>query len=402
MKNKIIGLAAAVSAVFMGTGCDNAKYNNIAPHAFLNECVGSIGIAGSKVEYPADGKKLELTVVLNEPVSSDASFRLVFDESVLARYNKEQGTDYEFMPDTLYTFGPAVTVPAGKYTSEPVALNLLPCPETMKPGTYAVPVRLVPDSGSVAATEVTSCYVAAFEVPKVSVSLPLFNGKTGLADSGFGQTLNKFTIEARFQVSNTANRNRDVFSNSNSVLLRFEDPQNDQNGVKAHSWVQFQGDGWYFNPDKAYEPNKWQHIALTYDGTKAILYVNGAVAGQKDGTIDPSFAVIGWFGGDIKSGGGHGTDVDTWWAGCKIIPHEARIWSTVRSAAQITGNMKGVSAKSDGLVGYWSFEKDTCTQNEAGETVFADLTGNGHDLVTTRNFVWIEKIPLADAGVVWP
>lgn len=71
--------------------------------------------------------------------------------------------------------------------------------------------------------------------------------------------------------------NRYVFSNSKSVLLRFEDPQNDQNGVKAHSWVQFQGDGWYFNPDKAYEPDKWQD-RKTVRSTRRLLSSAGSAA----------------------------------------------------------------------------------------------------------------------------
>ena len=80
-------------------------------------------------------------------------------------------------------------------------------------------------------------------------------------------TLPQFTVEVRFQVSNTANRNRAVFTNGGSVLLRFEDPQNDTSDHKAHSLVQFQGDGWYLNPSLSFTPNKWQHLALTYDGT---------------------------------------------------------------------------------------------------------------------------------------
>ena len=55
------------------------------------------------------------------------------------------------------------------------------------------------------------------------------------------------------------------------MLLRFEDPQNDTSDHKAHSLVQFQGDGWYLNPSLSFTPNKWQHLALTYDGTKVTL-----------------------------------------------------------------------------------------------------------------------------------
>lgn len=398
MRKNIFTLAALAAAMVIGAGCENAKYNNIAPHAFLNECVSSVGVTGSKSTYPAADMDVELTVVLSDRVETDASFSLVLDESVLARYNREQGTDYELMDASLYELGSPVTIPAGSYTSDPVTIRVKACPEDYTPGVYAIPVKLARVSGDVDPTDVTSSYVAAFEVLKTFVDLPMFTGRSGLANASFGQTLTTFTVETRFQVSNTGNRNRDVYSNGASVLLRFEDPQNDTDEHKAHSLVQFQGQGWYLNPEKSFEPDKWQHLALTYDGTKVTLYVNGQAAGSKEGSIDPNFSVVSWFGGDVDAEGGHGTGDEQWWRGCKIIPHEARVWSVCRTAAQIQNSITGVSAKSEGLVGYWSFEKDTYTEDGG----FEDLTGNGHNLTTTRSFVWIDDIRLEDSGVVWP
>lgn len=385
------------SALFCGVSCENAKYNNIAPHAFINESVSSIGVSGVKSIFPTIDTDVELTVVLSDKVNSDASFVLAVDEAVLDRYNKEQGSSYELMDASMYEVGEPVVIPAGSYEAT-ATVRVKAVPDGCKPGIYAIPVRLKKVSGDVDPTDVTSSYVAAFEVLKTSVDLPMFTGRSGLANSSFGYTLTTFTVETRFQVSNTANRNRDVFTNGKSVLLRFEDPQNDDDNYKAHSLVQFQGDGWYLNPDKSFDPNVWQHLALTYDGTKVTLYVNGQLAGSKEGSIEPNFNVVGWFGGDVDADGGHSVGDPQFWLNCKIIPHEARVWSTCRSEAQIKNNMTGVSAKSEGLVGYWSFEKDTYT----AEGGFEDLTGNGHNLTTERSFVWVENILLAEQGVVWP
>lgn len=385
------------SALFCGVSCENAKYNNIAPHAFINESVSSIGVSGVKSIFPTIDTDVELTVVLSDKVNSDASFVLAVDEAVLDRYNKEQGSSYELMDASMYEVGEPVVIPAGSYEAT-ATVRVKAVPDGCKPGIYAIPVRLKKVSGDVDPTDVTSSYVAAFEVLKTSVDLPMFTGRSGLANSSFGYTLTTFTVETRFQVSNTANRNRDVFTNGKSVLLRFEDPQNDDDNYKAHSLVQFQGDGWYLNPDKSFDPNVWQHLALTYDGTKVTLYVNGQFAGSKEGSIEPNFNVVGWFGGDVDADGGHSVGDPQFWLNCKIIPHEARVWSTCRSEAQIKNNMTGVSAKSEGLVGYWSFEKDTYT----AEGGFEDLTGNGHNLTTERSFVWVENILLAEQGVVWP
>ncbi|WP_417180764.1 LamG domain-containing protein, partial [Alistipes putredinis] len=223
-------------------------------------------------------------------------------------------------------------------------------------------------------------------------SLPMFVGGAGLAADGFPLTLPQFTVEVRFQVSNTANRNRAVFTNGGSVLLRFEDPQNDTSDHKAHSLVQFQGDGWYLNPSLSFTPNKWQHLALTYDGTKVTLYVNGTFAGSKEGVCDPNFGSANWFGGD--AGGGHGTG-DSWWSGCKILMSEARIWSVCRTEAQVQNNMTTTSAKSQGLEAYWRF-------NEGEGNTFEDCTGNGHTLKTSKTPTWVAGIKSTDTETPWP
>ena len=246
---------------------------------------------------------------------------------------------------------------------------------------YALPLRLVSADGSVPVTSVTSTYVITTEAIVVS-SLPMFVGGAGLAADGFPLTLPQFTVEVRFQVSNTANRNRAVFTNGGSVLLRFEDPQNDTSDHKAHSLVQFQGDGWYLNPSLSFTPNKWQHLALTYDGTKVTLYVNGTFAGSKEGVCDPNFGSANWFGGD--AGGGHGTG-DSWWSGCKILMSEARVQN----------NMTTTSAKSQGLEAYWRF-------NEGEGNTFEDCTGNGHTLKTSKTPTWVAGIKSTDTETPWP
>ena len=234
----------------------------------------------------------------------------------------------------------------------------------------------------------------------------MFDGGAGLAtQEGFPMSLDKFTVEVRFQISDTANRNRAVFTNGGSngslVLLRFEDPQNDETNdagevvTAAHSLVQFQGDNGFLNPTTAFVPNKWQHLAVTYDGTKITIYVNGAFAGSKDLVVKSEFKQAGWFGGSVPGGdGGHGTD-DSWWNGCKILCTEARIWSVCRTEAQIQNNMTTVSPSSEGLEAYWRF-------NEGSGTTFEDCTGHGHTLTTTKSPTWIPGIKSNDPSTPWP
>ena len=88
-------------------------------------------------------------------------------------------------------------------------------------------------------------------------------------------------------MSDTDNRNRAVFSTDDGgsdkkryILLRFEDPNAENPDHPLHSLVQIQlHDGMYVNPSHHFEVNKWQHLAVTFDGMNYKIYVNGVDSG---------------------------------------------------------------------------------------------------------------------------
>lgn len=380
---------AALLLAALAAGCNDAEYDVLGTHAYISE---STSASSAKVVIDAvNGATATVTVSLTQKAEKDTEFRLVADEAVMEAFNKQESSSYVTLPENVYTMAETVTVKAGSYRSDPVNIHIDPLPKELVGEVYAIPLRLESADGAVPTTSNTSKFVITTESIVMS-SLPQFTSGAGLVADGFPQTLPNFTVECRFQISNTANRNRAVFTNGGSVLLRFEDPQNDTSDHKAHSLVQFQGDGWYLNPSLSFTPNKWQHLALTYDGTKVTLYVNGTFAGSKEGVCDPNFGSANWFGGD--AGGGHGTG-DSWWSGCKILMSEARIWSVCRTEAQVQNNMTTTSAKSQGLEAYWRF-------NEGEGNTFEDCTGNGHTLKTSKTPTWVAGIKSTDTETPWP
>lgn len=382
-----------ISTLFCGallafgmTACNNAEYDTLGTHAYISESASN---KNTKVTITDAGVDAEITVCLSEVISQDAKFKLVIDPVVLDKYNEKQATSYLVLPDEIYEFSPEVTIEAGNFSASATRIHIKPLTKEYVGESYALPFRLESVDGVVPTTSTTATYVVATEAV-ITSSLPMFTGAPSLTVDEFSVSLPQFTIEARFQVSNTANRNRFLFSNAGSVLLRFEDPQSTNAQFQAHSLVQFQGDGWYLNPDYAIQPNKWQHLALTYNGKTATLYINGAFAGSKDGTAAPEFDYIAWFGG--KSFDGNGM---TPWNGCKILCGDLRLWSVCRSEAQIQNNMTTTSAKSPGLVGYWRM-------NEGSGNVFNDISGNGYTLTTTMSPVWVKNIKSTDVETEWP
>ncbi|MEG2060752.1 MAG: DUF1735 and LamG domain-containing protein [Alistipes sp.] len=388
MKNSVKIAALIGAATLWGmTACNDAEYSTLGLHAFVSESAAG---KNTKATITDRGAETEITACLSEAAPKDVKLKFVVDEAVLARYNKQQASGFVVLPESAYEMESTVVIAAGKYSADATKIHIKPLTADLIGESYALPLRLECVDGSVPTTSTTATYVITTEA-LIASSLPMFNGGAGLTAEGFPQTYPQFTVEIRFQVSNTSNRNRAVFSNGGSVLLRFEDPQNDEKEHKAHSKVQFQGQGWYLNPMFSFKPNKWQHLALTYNGSAVTLYVNGVFAGSKDGVADPEFKEASWFGGGGNTEHGAGTG---WWRGCKVLMAEARIWSVCRTAAQIQNNMTTTSSKSTGLEAYWRF-------NEGKGKVFEDCTGHGHKMTAPSDPTWIPGILSTAESTPW-
>ena len=393
IKNKLL-LLFTLLFTSLWSSCDDADYSTLENRAFIKEATESI--SGNITVDAEESTIAKLNIHLSKKSTQDSYYQLVVDTNVVHYYNITNGTNYIALPTDQYSLPDEIKIEKGNYNAEEVAIQLHPFTEEMNISgeSYALPLKLISKNGSVPPMETTGSYL--FLTSSVSkFSVPMFIGAANLRADKFGdmpETYNEYTVEVRFQVSNTDNRDRAIFKNAgddtNFVLLRFEDPQKDEENHKAHSLVQVVGrNRVYLNPNQSFKPNLWQHLALTCDGSNYRLYINGVFAGVKEIPAGPtSFSDVNWF-----SGGDSG---DSYWRGCKILMNEARIWSECRTETQIKNNISKVSPKSSNLEAYWKF-------NEGIGNEFKDLTGNGHTLKTSKDPQWIHDVLSTDKSTPW-
>jgi len=401
---KTLLFSAVVAGVGIFAACDDAEYSVLDTHAYIDEALGG---TSSKVTVQATGETTTtINIHMSNAASVDSHYKLVVDSSVLEEYNKMNGTSYITIPEGQYKLPDDILIKSGEYNAEETTITLEAFSEEMVNSgeAYALPVRLVSKDGNYPVMPNTGAYIILAE-NIIKFSAPQFYGGARLSSPEYAsdpKSYSQYTVEARFQISNTANRNRAVFTtsdgepNGGSLLLRFEDPQSPDGDTPAHSLVQIQLNGSYVNPTNHFETNKWQHIAVTFDGTTYRIYVNGVDSGKLEGGKPClKFKGIGWF----TDGDG---DQSGWWNGCKILVSQIRIWSVARNAAQIQNSMTQVSPKSTGLEAYWRMDKGTTeTRSDGTYTVFKDVTEHGYTLETKQNVEWVDGILSTDTATPW-
>ncbi|HEY6905944.1 MAG TPA: LamG-like jellyroll fold domain-containing protein [Ignavibacteriaceae bacterium] len=161
-------------------------------------------------------------------------------------------------------------------------------------------------------------------------------------------------------------------------------PDTIQNGFILNKWVNFQEDkqmvytgghvtfylhnvfaGVALVSPSIVPVHQYTHVAATYDGSTAKLYVNGVLDTSESVGSSPS-----------NSSGmlymGSNPDRFDFIAPFKGILDEFRIWNIARTQSEIQSTMnQSLNGNEPGLVGYWRFDEGT------GPTT-ADLTSNGN------------------------
>ena len=144
--------------------------------------------------------------------------------------------------------------------------------------------------------------------------------------------------------------------------------------------------------------NTWHHVAATYNGIEATIYIDGSpsgsIAGSGDININNTIAVA--IGENLDMPGRYYTgNLD-----------EVRIWNITRTAEQINGSKNcELQGTETGLVAYYNFNQGADSSTNTSETTAIDLTGTNNGTLT--NFAltgatsnWLAGSPITTGSII--
>ena len=190
---------------------------------------------------------------------------------------------------------------------------------------------------------------------------------TALDFGGLSESPSAFTFESYVQWNGATGADCSIFHNGQlSLYWRDSDGK-----IVAEFSV---GESPEIKIESAAAPaaSDWTHVAVTWDGATARLYI--------DGTLDDSDATLGTLGAaaaDSEIGRGKNGVADTAYF-CGAID-DVRVWDYARSAAQISGAYQSpLDGDEAGLIAYIPFEvfNESYASDDSGSSNYLTLTGS--------------------------
>ncbi|WP_082695218.1 BT_3987 domain-containing protein [Elizabethkingia ursingii] len=342
--------------------CTNDEMTT-SPNAIYFESSTGTNIANISIDK--GGALIPITVRAAKPMDTKSGVTVQIDSKALEQYNKENGTSYQMLPASYYTFNNnSFTIEKGKYISEPSQLSVKDIANLPEINKYALAITITDTEGnSPALNAAKTYYILIDRVLYTSVAELGFNNSINTKYKKTYKGLRAWTMEWRTKVADLNGNNQALlYSYPTGVYTRFGDV------VIQPNQLQVKIAGSQFSPQQGLTANRWYHFALVYNGSSVIWYIDGVPA--MTNALSASFDFD-----DIGFGGSYGT---------KQV-NEIRFWNVVRSPAEIRNNMYTIDPTTSGLEGYWK-----C--NDGKGTTIKDYSKNGNDMIAGNSFKWIPDV----------
>lgn len=315
------------------------------------------------------GGETSIVVRMASPATTEVHASLASDVNVLNEYNRLNGTNFLPLPEHLYSFEQSdITLHPGELSSSPIRVTIHPYDESVDAShKYAIPVKLSNVEGTSLLEGSSHLMLLLDQV--IVTNIFEYNGRTIMrynVEEGDLRTdnLSEWSLEFLIRCKSFST-NKHVLSISEKeskpiqqIFCRFG------NVDRPTNEIQFKvSDGIPIYGNTKFTPNRWYHVALTYDGSNLDLYI--------DGKLD--LTVAHGMPGQIFS-----------WRIFELRPQnpgsmsEVRIWNRELTPGEIANNMYVVNPRSEGLIAYWKFnegEGTTIHDYSVNERHFTNIIG---------------------------
>lgn len=361
-------LMACAALTLMVSGCDNAD-NKVIDNAIYWEEASNAVATKITVDPQAD-VTASLTARIARALDVDVTAEIEIDPELLKAYNEANVTTYDVLPEQFCTYDKNIVIKAGEVAEN---INFVIKPYSSgKDITYALPVS-IKTKGGVSTIGESYKYILLLNQPLIQSVPKLKAANIAKTDENtpWNVVTNEWSIEAWVQMDGFQINNQAIINSGSTkteVYIRFGDAPIPFNSLQIKTM------GSQVNTTTLFEPNKWYHIALTYNAAGLVtIYVNGV----KDVTVQTS-------GGPAYFEQMGIVTSESWFRDTCMMA-QLRLWKIAITPTQIQSNMYyGVRSDDPNLLGYWRLD-------EGEGTVFYDCTANKHDMTSKVEFPWIPE-----------
>lgn len=378
MKTKYLSILLVFAAFFVS--CNDAdSYRDI------------IFITGSEVDpisrYNVEAPRdIALTVSASSKVSGKVTISLDVDENLINEYNKKYKANALLLPKETYSLdNKKVEIEDGGYISDPIKISLNDVSNMVPAQAYILPVKIMNIDGGFPILESAKVIYLAISRTLVTKGARLQGAYFSHAFSDEYKAVDQFSMETKVYINKFTTASHKITSImgwEENLLLRCGDTSLEPGQLELAGGATKCS----ISEADAMTTGRWYHVAATYDGAGAKVYIDGKLVAQKAAARGPIDMTYGYKDNAFVIGisAGDGT------RRLDGAVSEVRLWSRALTQEEITNNVCFVDPTSPGLISYWRLDEADAYTN-GGVTYIRDATGKGLDLkVNGSGLSWIE------------
>ena len=379
-----------MSVVLLACGCSTDDENK---HHFDNKLFVDVQSPIEQLMFRSGENAVSASrqLVVGMAMPEQSEVRGVFKKNtqLVSTYNLAYGKEALPLPEDMCVIDePTAIIAPGSIKSQAITINFVRLEKLDEDLLYVMPIELT----NVEGTNVLSSKTVTYFVFKGESLINVVASMSGnriwpeWQNAGAVTNMSKFTLEALVYGNAFDKEISTIMGIENIFLVRIGDATIPKNQIQIASTDDKGGDEKLTSSDLKLEPNRWYHVAVTFDKGNVIVYLNGKAKATKK-----------FYRTKINFGVAHSDEMDgkerCFWIGYSYnndrgldgYISEVRIWNKVLSEEEINAenHFYFVSPDTEGLAAYWKFN-----DGMVGKVV-KDYTANGNDLTAETNLSWV-------------